>query len=824
MSVQIQPEYDVAIAGAGPIGCAAALAIAKRGRRVLLTEAQPQVANRFAGEWLHPSGVDALKQLLGQSALRDAPVLTMRGFAVYSDGRRQLLPYASGQMAWAFHHHHLVEWLRNKVIASGNIQLLPYARLCADQSGYAQIEHAGITTNIHARLLLAADGKSSAHARRLNSGPGQTLGTMAGFLLKNCCLPYEGFAHVFLGGLGPILAYRLDATTVRLTLDFPMPASQAQRQWQAYLPNLAAILPATLYNALQIALARQRPTWAAVGYRPRQTFGSGRLRLLGDAAGYVHPLTAAGLTLGLQDVLQLCQYNGNLTKFAAARRQASLAPEFLANALYLVFCGHASGAIPIRRAVLKSWAQSPRLRRQTMDLLSCADVSRYSFAQAFTQIGLAAIANEWLAAWPDLRQGWRQAAQVANWANWPLGVLLPQTLARTLQNLKQARPFLATTPPRQSTQQTAIASRQRATAYQVEENTMTMPINTDNFVFCRNALAAVSRTFAQPIAMLEGHLQTAVMCGYLLCRVADTIEDEAELAAGLREHLFELFLRTLDEENDPTVFALAFPKLRDDDPEIILARQLPKVFSVLATTPTAMQKTVCRWVGEMTRGMAIYKNRGGDRPDGLTMLLTPGDLDRYCYFVAGTVGHMLTELFLQQTVDLEPIRRQRLYENAEAFGMGLQLVNIIKDIAEDRARGVSYVPKTLLEQRNLTPTTLFYKRDHQVLAPLITRAREYLKQALDYTLAIPPTALPLRRFCLFPLLLAADTLALAQNNDALFSNNPADKVKVPRAAVTAALELCREQAGNDATITAAVLARLSANPATPSAYQQQIAV
>lgn len=815
-------QYDVAIAGAGPIGCAAALAFARQGKRVFLAEAQPQVASRMAGEWLHPAGVAALSDLLDATTVNNAPAVHAHGFVVQCEGRQQVLPYAPGHYAWSFHHRRLVDWLRQKAAESSNINLLLGGQLKAMPNGRAQLSYGGENVPIKARLLLAADGKASRHARQLGASPGQTLGAMAGVLLKNCQLPCEGFAHVFLGGLGPILAYRLDATTVRLILDFPMPASQARQRWDAYLPTLTAILPPTLYDALRSTMLVERPTWAAVGFRSRQLFGQGRLRLLGDAAGYLHPLTAAGLTLGLQDVQALCRSNGNLKKYANARRQQSAAPELLSNALYRVFCGQAAGAATLRDAVLDAWSRSPRLRRQTMALLGCDELNRYRFAAAFAEIGLAAVADEWLNAWPDWRQGWRRTATLATWAEWPLKALLPQTLTQRQRRLPQ-QPKEPWPDAKSNTTHARTKPQSQLTALSSASKEKPMAAIHDDLIFCRNALAAVSRTFAQPIAMLEGDLQTTVMCGYLLCRIADTIEDDPDLAPGLRDHLFELFLRTLDQENDPAAFALAFPKVRDDDPEIILARQAPRVFNVLATTPPAMQKIVCRWVGEMTRGMAIYKNRGGDRPDGVVTLLTPGDLERYCYFVAGTVGHMLTELFLHQTPTVQPEQQHRLYENAEAFGMGLQLVNIIKDIAEDRERGVSYMPLTLLQRRNLTAKTLFDARDHAALAPLFKRARDYLRQALDYTLALPASAIPVRRFCLFPLLLAADTLALAENNDALFSNRPDDKVKVSRAAVAAALNICQNQVADDDAITQAVLDRL-ASGAPLAAAAERLAV
>jgi flavin-dependent dehydrogenase len=51
-------NYDVAVIGAGPVGCVAALAFARRGRRVLLLEANPLASHRLAGEWLHPPAVE----------------------------------------------------------------------------------------------------------------------------------------------------------------------------------------------------------------------------------------------------------------------------------------------------------------------------------------------------------------------------------------------------------------------------------------------------------------------------------------------------------------------------------------------------------------------------------------------------------------------------------------------------------------------------------------------------------------------------------------------------------------------------------------------
>src|SRR5258708_22218288 len=49
-------------------------------------------------------------------------------------------------------------------------------------------------------------------------------------------------------------------------------------------------------------------------------------------------------------------------------------------------------------------------------------------------------------------------------------------------------------------------------------------------VYQDQILPHVSRTFALTIPQLPAGLRTAVTCAYLLCRIADTIEDEPALS------------------------------------------------------------------------------------------------------------------------------------------------------------------------------------------------------------------------------------------------------------------------------------------------------
>jgi len=56
-------DADVVIVGAGVIGCAIAVALAKQGRSIILLEHSLKEPDRIVGELLQPGGVFALEKL-----------------------------------------------------------------------------------------------------------------------------------------------------------------------------------------------------------------------------------------------------------------------------------------------------------------------------------------------------------------------------------------------------------------------------------------------------------------------------------------------------------------------------------------------------------------------------------------------------------------------------------------------------------------------------------------------------------------------------------------------------------------------------------------
>lgn len=323
------------------------------------------------------------------------------------------------------------------------------------------------------------------------------------------------------------------------------------------------------------------------------------------------------------------------------------------------------------------------------------------------------------------------------------------------------------------------------------------------WAFCWHSLVAVSRTFSRPIELLPTQLRAATTCGYLLCRIADTVEDDPSLPRQHRDDLFRALLAVLEDDAPARTFTRLANNLDADGPEFVLATNLGRVMRVFRGLPEPMQQVCVQWTGEMIRGMNLYKHR---RPnfEGMTVLTTVADLERYCFFVAGTVGQLLTGLFCHAIPELSAERAATMRRHAENFGLALQMVNILKDQTDDLARDWCFIPQTLWQAEGITPRHMLEPRHreaaHAAVAPVFERARRRLHEALEYTLAIPADQTGIRLFCLLPLWMAVRTLAVAEGNDGMFE--PEAPVKISREEVAQLIASATENVGDDAALRA----------------------
>jgi farnesyl-diphosphate farnesyltransferase len=272
-------------------------------------------------------------------------------------------------------------------------------------------------------------------------------------------------------------------------------------------------------------------------------------------------------------------------------------------------------------------------------------------------------------------------------------------------------------------------------------------------------LPHVSRTFALTIPQLPAALRTSVTNAYLLCRIADTIEDEPVLSADETLVMLRRFVAVLNGREDAAPLArelaprLAGPTL---PAERDLALNLERVVRITASLQAPQRAAIQRCLEVMCSGMHQFQ-----RTASLRGLACATDLDDYCYYVAGVVGEMLTDLFCDYSVKIAQ-RRAALEEHAVSFAQGLQMTNILKDVWEDRSRGACWLPQEVFTRYGVDLERITAgqhdPRFDAGMHELVGVAHARLRNALSFTLLIPPEEAGIRRFCLWAIGLAVLTL------------------------------------------------------------------
>ncbi len=277
-------------------------------------------------------------------------------------------------------------------------------------------------------------------------------------------------------------------------------------------------------------------------------------------------------------------------------------------------------------------------------------------------------------------------------------------------------------------------------------------------------LRIASRTFAVGIERLPGGLHEAVETAYLLLRVSDYLEDSETLPTARKVALLHHWAGVLDGAAPVQSLIDDLGPLHEDTPDAQVAAEAPLVLRGLHDLPPKHRAIVTRHVADTTRGMAHWAERGAD-------FQTESDLDDYMHEVAGRVGWLLTDLFLDRYSGLGS-KRDRLLELGRSFGLGLQTVNVVRGLHEDHTRGWLFIPKTFLDQAGVRGRELFDAdagaQATDVLNQLVTKADRHLADALEYTTLLPRRALGVRVFCALPLFFAVRTLALSRANPDVF--------------------------------------------------------
>lgn len=285
-------------------------------------------------------------------------------------------------------------------------------------------------------------------------------------------------------------------------------------------------------------------------------------------------------------------------------------------------------------------------------------------------------------------------------------------------------------------------------------------------------LNKVSRSFAITIPFMADPLKDYVALAYLLCRIVDTVEDDA--SAPLTDKitwLSDFSFLAGDEFGDADVLkqlqnrALELTKHGSSSDDVALLKDTEAVVNLLLSFDDEVKKVICHGVSILAFGMSSSLRRTLAHEE----IQNLDDVDNYCYFVAGVVGEMLAELFCL----IEPkIDHRELMELAVSFGEGLQLTNILRDRCKDEARGVHFLP---------------HNSNADEILEFVALTQGHLDDAIDFIALLPRGSCNgMRMFCLTNVAMAIYLLRQVARRPL----DPKCDYKISRSAVKRLFILC----------------------------------
>lgn len=305
-------------------------------------------------------------------------------------------------------------------------------------------------------------------------------------------------------------------------------------------------------------------------------------------------------------------------------------------------------------------------------------------------------------------------------------------------------------------------------------------------------LKRVSRSFYLSLAILPRSVRLPVGLAYLFARAADTIADTRLISREERLRHLEALRAELRGEGrsrlEEVIRACTGPNPHAGERELL--RRLPDCFARYRELDKADRERVQTLLLTITDGMRFdLLTFPGEDEGRLVALKTREALDRYTYLVAGCVGEFWTEIHMAHRPRLASWDVQEMKQRGVRFGKGLQMTNVLRDLARDLRIGRCYLPSQELARLGLDPADLLDTAAIEKVRPLITEllalTLKHYEAGWAYTLAIPRVEWRMRLACAWPLLIGLRTLGLLAGSPNLL--DPSQPIKISRPVVYAIL-------------------------------------
>jgi farnesyl-diphosphate farnesyltransferase len=256
----------------------------------------------------------------------------------------------------------------------------------------------------------------------------------------------------------------------------------------------------------------------------------------------------------------------------------------------------------------------------------------------------------------------------------------------------------------------------------------------------RSVLRSVSRSFYLSIRILPSRLRQPVALGYLLARTTDTVADTTQTPSAVRIKTLEKLADAIDAEAAPPAIVdlvASFAPLQQNRAERTLVEALPQSLHWLEELNSADRADIRDVLAKISRGQMLDLQRFGNTSE-IRALATAADLDEYTYLVAGCVGEFWTRLCFRHVDNLSAVGQGEMLALGKRYGMGLQLINVLRDAGSDLRAGRCYFPEEELSAAHMTPADILHQpeRFQPIYRNWMRKAENGLAAGIQYSHAI----------------------------------------------------------------------------------------
>jgi farnesyl-diphosphate farnesyltransferase len=225
----------------------------------------------------------------------------------------------------------------------------------------------------------------------------------------------------------------------------------------------------------------------------------------------------------------------------------------------------------------------------------------------------------------------------------------------------------------------------------------------------------------------------------------------------------------------------SFVPLQENAAERTLLDSLPDCLEWLEQTGGPDHDDIRAVLEKITHGQMLDLHRF-DNPAEVRALQSAADLDEYTYLVAGCVGEFWTRLCFRHLRDFASLIPDEMLALGRRYGMGLQLINVLRDAGNDLRTGRCYFPEDELRSVGLSAAQILSQSDRfqPIYQRWMEKAQDGLECGMQYSRAIRNRRV--RAATALPALIGARTLAILHKAGASALHHT---IKVPRRDVRA---------------------------------------